>query len=138
MPTITTKENGMCQVSTDVVKVPAPPGPPVPTPATDMAFCMQANPATCSPTTTVNNQAVLHVMSQIPMSAGDEMGTAGGGLVSGTIKGPVGYMKGSMMVKVDGKPVVMHQSPTKHNGANANAMGGTQTSPSQMFVEAKG
>lgn len=138
MPPISTKENGMCQVPNDVVKVPAPPAPPVPTPAPDMAFCMQADPSTCSPTTTVNNQAVLHVMSQIPMSSGDEIGTAGGGVVSGTMKGPVGYMQGSQMVKVDGKPVVMHQSPTKHNGANANAPGGSQTSPSQGLVEAKG
>lgn len=133
MPGISTREGGMCQAVPDTCKVPAPPAPPVPTPFPNMAFCNQANPATCSKQVKIANQPVLLKQSVIPMSAGDEGGVAGG-VVSGQIKGQVTYVQASQKVKVEGQAVVFHTCATAHNGNNANAQGGKQTTPSQVKV----
>lgn len=133
MPAISTREGGMCQAVPDTCKVPAPPAPPVPTPFPNIAFCNQANPSTCSRQVKIANQPVLTKQTLIPMSTGDEGGSAGG-VVSGQIKGQVSYVQASQKVKVEGQPVVFHTCATAHNGPSANAQGGQQVTPSQTKV----
>lgn len=130
---VTTKQGGMCQAIPDVCKVPAPPGPPVPTPFPNIADCMQVNPATASFKVKVIGMPVVHAQSKIMMSSGDEGGSLGG-VVSGMIKGEMSYAQASLKVKVEGQPVVFVGCMTAHNGTNANAPGGSQVAPSQAKV----
>lgn len=117
----------------DVCKVPAPPAPPVPTPFPNIAQCAQADGDTCTKKVKIMNKAVLHKNSEIPRSSGDEAGTLKG-LVSSTNMDKVKYRQGVDKVKVEGNPVVTSLKPTAHNGSNANAPPGVQTTPSQTKV----
>jgi hypothetical protein len=128
----TTKAAGMCQAFPDTCKTPAPPAPPVPLPYPNVAQCPQADPGTCSQKTTVEGQAALHKGSEIPMSSGDEAGSAGG-VVSGKIKGEAKFVKFSAKVTVEGQAVVFQTCTTAQNGKNANAQG-LQPDPSQTKV----
>jgi hypothetical protein len=127
----TTKAGGQCFALPDTCKVPAPPGPPVPTPFPNTAMCtsMQAT----STKVLIENKDVATLDSKMPTSTGDEAGSLGG-TVSGMIKGEVGYKKGSAKVKIEGKAVVFLTSTTGHNGTNANAPNGAQIAPSQAKV----
>lgn len=130
----TTRMGGQCFAFPDVCLVPVPPpGAPVPTPFPNVAQCAMALPVTCSLFVKILNQPVLHQMSVIPSSDGDQAG-AGGGVTSGTIVGPVQYRTGSTRVKVEGMPVVTVLHPTGHNGVSANAPAGAQVVPSQFTV----
>jgi hypothetical protein len=129
-----TRMGGMCFAFPDVCNVPAPPSPsPIPTPFPNQAQCEMALPFTCSIFVKIMNQPVLHKMSVIASSTGDEAGVALG-VTSGMIKGPVQYTMASVLVKVEGMPVVTALMPTGHNGANANAPSGAQVVPSQFTV----
>jgi uncharacterized Zn-binding protein involved in type VI secretion len=130
---LSTKEKGDCMAMADVCKTPAPPGPPIPIPYPITAMLAQANPATLSKKVTVRNQPAAIVTTEIPMSTGDEAGAAGG-VMSGMIKGPCKFVKGSSKVMIDGKPAAYHTTTVTMNGANANAPMGTQISPSQDKV----
>ena len=79
------------------------------------------------------NQAVVTVQSKIPMSSGDEAGSAGG-VMSGMIKGEVSFKQGSTKVKVEGNAPVMQLKTSGHNGTSANAPAGVLTSCSQSKV----
>ena len=130
-----TKGGGQCLGAPDVVKVPAPPAPFVPTPFPNIAMCNQANGGTCSSKVKILGKEVLTTKTEISMSSGDEAGTAGGGMVSSKIKGPALYKKGSSKVKVEGAPMVHLTSMVAHNGgSNANAPPGQQVAPSQTKV----
>ena len=131
---ISTKQGGNAVASgPDTCKTPTPAGPtPMPYPNTTML--MQANPGTLSKRVKVLNQGVVTKSTQITMSTGDEAGTAGGGVVSNMIKGPVSISKGSSKVKVEGQAAVHQTCPTKHNGSSANVPAGTIVSPSQSKV----
>ena len=122
----------MCFAMPDVCKTPTP-GGPVPMPYPNMAQLMQASQGTCSQKVKVMNKPVATLKTEIPMSSGDEAGTAGG-VVSGRNKGPVKFLKGSMKVSVEGSPPVYHTCMAGQNGSNANAPSGTQISPSQVKV----
>ena len=124
---------GTCNAFPDTCKTPAPPGPPVPVPYPNMGMFTQANRATCSMKVKVLNQNVVTVNSQIPMTSGDEAGSAGG-VVSGIIKGPAKASRGSMKVKVEGLAVVFQTCTIGQNGVSANAPMGVQDSPSQTKV----
>ena len=76
--------------------------------------------------------AVLNVMSEIPMSSGDEAGVAGG-VVSGQNMGKVRYAMGSIKVLIEGKGCEYQSAPTLHNGDSSNT-GGIQAAPSQVKV----
>ena len=128
---VSTTEKGTCFALPDVCKVPAPPAPPIPTPFPNTAMCAQATGAVM--TVLAMNKPILVLTSKIPMSAGDEAGSAGG-MVSGTIKGPVTYKTSSNKVFAAGKKMVMLTAVTAHNGTNANMPAGAQIAPSQTKV----
>jgi hypothetical protein len=73
--------------------------------------------------------------TEISMSSGDEAGSAGGGVVSNSIKGTVTFKKGSSKVKLEGEKAVHLTSMTGHNGSNANMPSGVQVAPSQTKVK---
>lgn len=132
---ISTKENGTCMTTgpVDVCKTPAPPAPPIPLPYPNTAMCNQADAGTTTTKVKINNQPALTKDSEIPMSAGDEAGSAGG-LVSGKIKGECLYKKFSAKVKFEGAHVVYQMCNTSHNGKSPNAPLGMQSAPSQTKV----
>ena len=134
---ITTKEGGMTQGMPDVCKVPAPPAPPIPTPFPNIAQMQQANVGKCTKKVKINNKAVLTMKSEIPMSSGDEAGSAGG-LVSSKIKGEATPKKGSAKVKFEGSPVIYQTCMFGQNGKNANVPAGVHSAPSQVKVKVAG
>jgi hypothetical protein len=129
---VATKQGGNSLAFPDTCNTPTPAGP-VPTPYPNTALLVQANPATCTRKVKIMNQPVLTKQSVIPMTSGDEAGSAGG-VVSGMIKGPAQPKQGSVKVKFEGKPVVFQSCTFGHNGTNANAPAGVLVSPSQTKV----
>ncbi len=125
-----TKNGGMAMGTPDVCKTPSPGGPvPIPYPniaqmATAVGFSVKVKFAM---------GPALNMQSQVPMSQGDEAGTAGG-VVSGMNMGPMSYKKGSSKVMIQGAPGVFQTSITGHNGSNANMPAGQQVAPSQTKV----
>jgi hypothetical protein len=132
---ISTRQAGMCQTTgpLDVCKTPAPPAPPIPAPYPNIAMCNQADPSKCTKKVKIMNQPALTKDSQIPMSTGDEAGSAGG-VVSGMIKGPCQYKRFSAKVKLEGANAVFQLCNTTHNGTSPNAPLGMQAQPSQTKV----
>jgi hypothetical protein len=130
-----TKGGGQCVAFPDVVKVPAPPAPFVPTPFPNLADPTQANGGTVSKKVKICAKEAFTTKTEISMSSGDEAGTAGGGMISAKIKGPALYKKGSSKVSIEGAPVVHLTSMIAQNGgSNANMPAGTQVAPSQTKV----
>lgn len=117
----------------DVCQVPAPPGPPVPTPFPNIAMLNQADGATCSDRVRIGGRKTCTVQTEISRTSGDEAGTAKG-VVSGTNMDKAVFRSGVSSVKVEGHDIVTHLKPTAHNGSNANAPTGTQLAPSQTTV----
>ena len=128
-----TKGGGSCALTgpTDVCKTPSP-GGPVPIPYPNFGQCAQATG--CSTKVKICGSQTITTSSSIPMSTGDEGGTAGGGVVSNQFKGKIAFKKGSSKVKAEGKPVVYVTAMTAHNGNNANMPAGLQVAPSQTKV----
>ena len=133
---VATKQGGNSMAFPDVCKTPTPVGP-VPIPYPNIAMMAQANPGTCSKKVKIINQPVITKQTDIPMTSGDEAGSAGG-VISGTIKGPAKFKKGSRKVKVEGVPIAFQTCPMGHNGSNANAPGGVLVAPSQTKVVVSG
>ncbi len=129
-----TKGGGTCALTgpLDVCKTPAPPAPFAPIPYPNFAQAAQASK--CSSKVKICGSQTITTKSEIPMSTGDEGGTAGGGMVSNQFKGKVAYKKGSGKVKAEGNPVCHVTSMTAHNGNNANMPAGMQVAPSQVKV----
>lgn len=121
----------------DVCKVPSP-GGPVPTPFPNVAMCNQADAGTCSSKVKVQNQPVITVASEVPRTQGDEAGTAGGGVSSGTQMDKAVFKQGVSKVKIEGDAAVNQMKPTAHNGASANAPAGMVAAPGQTKVLLKG
>ncbi len=124
-----TKMGGMCFGFPDVCKTPTPAGP-VPLPYPNTAQCPMAQGV--SVIVKILNQPVLTKMSQIPLSNGDEAGSAGG-VISGVVMGPAAYKQGISKVKVEGNDIVTVTMPTGQNGTNPNVPG-AQIAPSQTLV----
>lgn len=125
-----TKAGGKASGIPDVCKVPAPPSPPVPTPFPNDAELTSATQT--STKVMAENKPMIVQTSELPMSSGDEGGSAGG-VVSGKIKGEVKFKAASSKVFIEGKKAVMLGVPTAHNGSNANAIG-AHLAPSQTKV----
>lgn len=117
----------------DVCQVPAPPGPPLPTPFPNIAMLNQADGSTCSDRVRIGGRKTCTVQTEISRTSGDEAGTAKGA-VSGTNMDKAVFRSGVSSVKVEGHDIVTHLKPTAHNGSNANAPTGTQLAPSQTTV----
>ncbi len=130
---VATTMNGMANAIPDVCNTPAPPAPPIPVPYPNIAMLMQADPSSCSMKVKILFMPVVVMTTKIPMTSGDEAGSAGG-VVSGTIKGPAMFTRGSAKVMIEGKPVVFHTCTTGHNGQAANAPIGIHDVPSQTKV----
>ena len=94
---------------------PTPVGPAVvPIPYPNLAMNVQATPF--SEVVKVSMMNALNTLSQIPMTTGDEAGTAG------PIKGPGRYTMGNPIVYVDLMPAIHLTCPTTGNNMN-NALG---------------
>lgn len=130
---IATTAGGIAQGFPDTCLVPAPPAPPVPTPFPNVGMLAQTNRATCSQKVKILNMPALVQNSAIPMSSGDEAGSAGG-VVSGMIKGQVSFKTGHAKVSLEGKKVIYLTAPSAHNGTNANCPAGVVVAPSQAKV----
>jgi hypothetical protein len=127
-----TKMSGQCFAMPDVCKTPTP-GGPVPIPYPNIGMTMQGS-AGYSVKIKIMGQPAVLVNGKIPMSSGDEAGTAGGGVISSKFKGEVIYKKGSMKVTCEGKKQCYITSICGHNGSNANMPVGAQIAPSQVVV----
>jgi hypothetical protein len=126
-----TKGGGQCIAAPDVCKTPSPAGP-VPIPYPNIGMVNQATKT--AKKVKFAGKEVVTQKSEIPMSRGDEAGTAGG-VVSNCNMNKIKWKKGSSKVKAQGQPVAYHTGMTGHNGSNANHPAGTQVAPSQMKVK---
>jgi hypothetical protein len=94
---------GICMGFPDVCKTPAPPAPFVPIPYPNIAKSQDTNMG--STTVKMDGNPVMLKGSIFAQSTGDEGGTAGGGMVSNTMKGKAEFMLYSFDVQVEGKGV---------------------------------
>lgn len=92
-------------------------GGPVPIPYTNVA--KSADTAQGSKTVTMDGNPIMLKGSVFATSTGDEPGTAGGGVASGTIKGKAEFVNYSFDVKVEGKNVPRLADPMVQNEASA-------------------
>src|SRR5688572_29341835 len=138
---IASKEDGqaIC-MGPDVCYLPAPPPPPagpggIPTPYPNIGMLADAEDTTKN--VLVRNKEVLVEGSKIPASKGDEAGCSTivppgqKGLASMKNMEKVEFNTHSSKVKFEGKGVITHTCPTKHNSTNT---AGSQSVPSQTVV----
>lgn len=120
--TILHKGDGLKHVAMapDVCKTPSP-GGPVPVPYPNVAQSSDLAKGTKS--VTLEGTPAGIASSHIRTSSGDEAGTAGGGVISGKIKGIVKFLRFSLDVKFEGKGVVRHLDDAFHNGNSSNVVG---------------
>lgn len=121
---------GQCFAMPDVCNVPSPAGP-IPTPFPNLGMCATATETV--PTVLIQNMPSLVLGSKISMSSGDE-GGVGGGVVSGSVAGPITVVQGSSKVFAKGKPMAFLTGKTVHNGTPPNAPLGNLVAPSQATV----
>ncbi len=95
--------SGICMGFPDVCKTPAPPAPFVPIPYPNIA--QSSDTAQGSSTVKCDGNPIMLQGSNFATSTGDEAGSAGGGMVSNTIKGKAEFQMFSFDVKIDGKSV---------------------------------
>lgn len=94
--------NGVVTIFPDVCKTPTP-GGPVPIPYPNVA--LSKDTAKGSKNVSMDGNPIMLKGSNFSTSTGDEPGTAGGGIVSGKIKGKAEFVNYSFDVKVEGKNV---------------------------------
>ena len=100
----------------DVCKTPTPAGP-VPVPYVNIA--MSSNLTAGSTTVKIAGSPVALESSNIPMSSGDEAGSAGG-VISGKFAGKLTWTTSSPNVKFEGKGVCRFTDVAQHNGNTGN------------------
>jgi len=115
----------------DVCNTPSPVGP-VPIPYPNMATGMTANPLTACKKIYLSCMPAHNLMTQVPMSMGDNAGVAGG-VASGMVMGPAKHMMGSFGVIYEGSPATKMTSLTGQNGMSLNVPGMTLV-PAQFKV----
>lgn len=126
-----TQSAGMCKGTPDVCNTPAYPSGSVPVCYINVTACAQATMTALKVKMVM--APVLHNLSMISISSGDEAGTLGG-LRSGLMKGPMTYATGSSKVFIEGKPCAHHTAMTRHDGMPAYNADGMQDVPSQSKV----
>ena len=132
---ITTNKGGQCMAFPDVCKTPSP-GGPIPIPYMNVVMMNQAKASSCSSKVLIENKKTCTKKTEVPMSSGDEAGSAGGGVVSSKIKGEATFNKKfSSKVKAEGQNVIFHTCISSQNGKSANMPAGTHVSPSQGKVK---
>lgn len=113
----------------DVCKTPTP-GGPVPVPYVNTATSRDL--ASGTKRVAIAGNPVAIASSNLRTSVGDEPGTAGGGIISGKIKGKLTWGSSSPNVRIEGKGVVRHMDSAQHNGNQSNTFtltGGTVVYP---------
>ncbi|MCP3168082.1 DUF4150 domain-containing protein [Myxococcus qinghaiensis] len=106
---------GQSIVFPDVCKTPSPGGPvPIPYPNIGKSSDASKGPKKV----TVNGKMPMVKGAQYKSTSGDEAGTAGGGVVSGSTQGPAEFMLYSFDVKFEGKNVCRLGDPLFHNKKN--------------------
>ncbi len=108
--------NGVTIAFPDVCKTPAPPAPPVPIPYPNIA--QSSDTAKGTKKVKCDGNPVCVKASNFSTSTGDEAGTAGGGVVSGKIKGKAEFVMYSFDVKFEGKNVARAFDLMLHNDKN--------------------
>ena len=108
--------NGVSIAFPDVCKTPAPPAPFVPIPYPNIA--MSSDTAKGTKKVKCDGNPVCTKDSNFKMSTGDEAGTAGGGMVSGKIKGKAEFVMFSFDVTFEGKNVCRAFDIMLHNDKN--------------------
>jgi len=116
-----TMNNGQNMAMPDVCLTPTPSGP-VPMPYPNISMTTTALPPTTCMTILVDGTPALNMMSEIPLSNGDEAGV-NLGVVSGMIMGPTRYIMGSETLMLKGIPAVKLTSQTGQNGESMNVVG---------------
>lgn len=106
---------GMSIAFPDVCKTPSPGGPiPIPYPNIGKASDTSKGPKKVK----VDGKMPMAKGAKYSMSAGDEAGSAGGGVASSKNKGDCEFMMYSMDVKFEGKDVARMGDPLFHNKKN--------------------
>ena len=106
---------GLSTVFPDVCKTPTPGGPvPIPYPNIGKSSDTSGGPTSVS----CDGQMPMVKGATYMMSAGDEAGSAGGGVLSNTIKGVCEFMLYSFDVKFEGNNVCRLGDPLFHNKKN--------------------
>jgi hypothetical protein len=106
---------GITSAFPDVCKTPSPAGP-VPIPYPNIA--KSSDTAEGASTVSCDGNPPCVKDSNFRISTGDEAGTAGGGVVSGKIKGKAEFVNFSFDVFFDGKNVARALDPMLHNDKN--------------------
>jgi hypothetical protein len=107
--------SGMSLILPDVCKTPSPAGPiPIPYPNTAKSSDTSKGPKSV----TIEGKMPAVKGAQYRTSTGDEAGTAGGGVMSSSTKGPAEFMMYSFNVKFEGKNVCRLGDPLFHNKKN--------------------
>src|SRR3954468_14191372 len=107
--------SGMTIAFPDVCKTPSPAGP-IPIPYPNIAQSSDA--ASTASSVKADGNPVCVKDSNFKMSTGDEAGSAGGGVVSGKIKGKAEFVMSSFDVKFEGKGVCRAFDIMLHNDKN--------------------
>lgn len=107
--------NGTSIAFPDTCQTPSPAGP-VPIPYPNVA--MSSDTAQGSTQVTCDGNPICLADSNFAMSSGDEAGSAGGGVASGTVKGKAEFILYSFDVKVEGKNVARALDTMLHNNKN--------------------
>jgi len=123
--------DGQNMAMPDVCLTPTP-GGPVPMPYPNTSMSTTALLPTTAMTILVDGTPALNMMSEIPLSNGDEAGV-NMGVVSGMIMGPTSYIMGSETLMLEGIPAVKLTSETGQNGEMMNAEGACLV-PSQEIM----
>ena len=126
-----TMNNAMNMGLPDVCLTPTPAGP-IPIPYPNISLTSTTLPPTTAMTILVDGTPALNLLSEIPLSNGDEAGV-NLGVVSGMIMGPTQYIMGSETLFLEGVPAVKLTSETGQNGEMMNAPGVCIT-PSQLIM----
>lgn len=122
-----TQGGGMAQAFPDVCKTPMGPSV-VPVPYSNIAMGSTAVPSV--PNILFGGAPAQNLMSEVPMTQGDEAGSSGG-VISGASMGSARYTDGATTVLVGGAPATRMTSATLQNSSNAP---GACLSPSQTIV----
>ncbi|UCG63874.1 MAG: DUF4150 domain-containing protein [Deltaproteobacteria bacterium] len=105
---------------------------PVPVPYPNLAMGMTANPATACKKIYLSCMPAHNIMTQVPISQGDNAGV-NMGVASGMVMGPSRHLMGSFGVIYEGSPVTKMTSLTGQNGMSLNTPGMTLV-PAQFKV----
>jgi hypothetical protein len=128
---LNTQAGGMNLGFPDVCKTPVPPVV-VPIPYPNISNQPMANPGTASKKVLTMAMPSHNVMTEVPLSNGDQAGVAGG-LISGVIMGATKVLVPSTGVMLEGKPASRLLGTTGQNGMPMNCPG-TCLAPSQTKV----